>query len=143
MYYVYPALQNNQLVVGVYNAEAVQQNFPPVITASNTYTVNEGVAFSAPITITNMDGAQPTLSGADSGLFSIVSTGGDSYSLTMTAKNFEAPADANSDNAYQVTIVANDGVNPSVTFDITITVLDVNEGFWDLAPPSKRIVRFS
>ena len=41
--------------------------------------------------------------------------------------NYEAPADANTDNVYQVTIQVSDGTTDTVTQPITITVIDVNE----------------
>src|SRR5438874_11950671 len=56
------------------------------------------VCTPAPFTITG---------GADQALFSIDGTG----HLTMTAKNFEAPADADGNNTYVVEVTANDGVN--------------------------------
>ena len=41
--------------------------------------------------------------------------------------NYEAPADANNDNVYQVTIQVSDGTTDTVTQPITITVINVNE----------------
>ena len=64
-----------------------------------------------------------SLSGADSGDFSISSAG----VLTFNASpNYEAPADANTDNVYLVTVQASDETNIG-TLDVTITVTDVNE----------------
>ncbi len=62
--------------------------------------------------------------GADAARFSINgSTGALSF---VSAPNYEAPADANSDNAYQVTVRVSDGTlfNSQV---LTVTVSDVNE----------------
>ena len=41
--------------------------------------------------------------------------------------DYEQPADRDTDNVYQITVVASDGTNPG-TFDVTITVTEVNEG---------------
>ena len=79
--------------------------------------------------------AQPTmmaprftwsLSGTDRGDFSISATG----VLTFrNPPNFEAPADANRNNEYLVTVRANDGATTG-TMAVKVTVTDVNE------PPS-------
>ena len=64
-----------------------------------------------------------SLSGTDSGDFSI--TGG---ALTFKQPpNFEAPADSNKDNAYQVTVNANDGNGGTASIAVTITVTNVEE----------------
>ena len=64
-----------------------------------------------------------SLTGADSGDFSIDgSTGAVKF---LVPPNFEAPADADADNAYQITVHANDGVYDT-TQDVTISVTDVN-----------------
>ena len=41
--------------------------------------------------------------------------------------NYEQPADSDTDNEYEITVVASDGANRG-TLDVTITVTDVNEG---------------
>ncbi|MEQ1917326.1 MAG: cadherin domain-containing protein, partial [Gallionella sp.] len=100
---------------------------PPVITTPTTFNVNENVAFSVPLSSTDVDtvGINPAnfiiSSGADAGQFSIVAT-----NLTMMAKNYEAPADANTNNTYVVQVSANDGVNTAVS-TITVTVINVND----------------
>ena len=52
-----------------------------------------------------------SLSGADMGDFMISSTGVLTFSA---APNYEAPADANADNTYMVTVEANDGTNTAM-----------------------------
>ncbi|MEQ1629534.1 MAG: hypothetical protein ABL873_03405, partial [Gallionella sp.] len=100
---------------------------PPVITTPTTFNVNENVAFSVPLSSTDVDtvGINPAnfiiSSGADAGQFSIVAT-----NLTMMAKTYEAPADANTNNTYVVQVSANDGVNTAVS-TITVTVINVND----------------
>ena len=64
-----------------------------------------------------------SLSGADSGDFSISNAG----ELTFTTSpDYEAPADADTNNVYQVTIEASDGTNTG-TLGATVTVTNVNE----------------
>ena len=71
------------------------------------------------------DAARATwsLEGDDAGDFRISSAG----VLTFrTTPNYEAPADAGTDNVYQVTVEANDGTN-TATKDVTVMVTNVNE----------------
>ena len=65
-----------------------------------------------------------SLSGDDSGDFSISSSGVLSFSA---APDYENAADADTDNVYEVTVNASDGTN-SGSLDVTVTVTDVNEG---------------
>ncbi len=66
--------------------------------------------------------------GADNGLFSLGATTG---VLTFTAApDFEAPADANTDNAYEVQVTVTDGAALTDVQDITVSVTNVN----DVAP---------
>ncbi|GAB5522944.1 MAG: hypothetical protein Roseis2KO_08160 [Roseivirga sp.] len=60
--------------------------------------------------------------GNDEGLFDI--SGG--VVTFKAAPDFEAPADANTDNAYVIEVQANDGLN-TATQTVTITVTDVDE----------------
>ena len=62
--------------------------------------------------------------GADGGEFAISDGGALTFSSTP---DFERPADAGSDNVYEITVVASDGANEG-TLDVTVTVTDVNEG---------------
>ena len=48
--------------------------------------------------------------------------------MTMAALDYEAPADADTDNAYEVTVTASDGnAADDATIAVTITVTDVDE----------------
>src|SRR4051812_46597248 len=88
----------------------------------------ENTALSVALTSTDADtvGTNPATftitGGADQGLFVIDGTG----HLTMTAKDFEAAADADHNNTYVVEVTANDGAN-STPKTITVTVNNVNE----------------
>ncbi|WP_280151455.1 cadherin domain-containing protein [Piscinibacter sp. XHJ-5] len=65
-----------------------------------------------------------SLTGVDSGLFSIDASSGEVRFLA--SPNHEAPADANGDNAYQIVVHANDGTNDTAQA-VTVTVTDVVE----------------
>lgn len=104
------------------------------------FIINDGAAASASIsvpegttTITTIDAIDANngimsysiTGGADAALFSINSSTGE---LTFnTAPNFEAPADANADNVYEVQVTAADGVDGADVQTLNITVTDVAE----------------
>ena len=68
-----------------------------------------------------------TLSGADAASFDIEDTTG--QLMTKAALDFEAPADTDTDNAYEVTVTASDGNTAAdATIAVTITVTDLAEG---------------
>ena len=62
--------------------------------------------------------------GTDSDDFTIGENGELSFS---GSPDHEQPADADSDNVYEITVVASDGQNEG-TLDVTVTVTEVNEG---------------
>lgn len=101
---------------------------PPVFTSATEATVAEnmtGAIYTA--TATDADGNNITYSiagGADAADFTVnASTGALSF---VETPDFEAPADANGDNVYQVTIRASDGTN-TTDQTVTITVTDEDE----------------
>ena len=65
-----------------------------------------------------------TLSGDDSDDFSISAAGALSFN---SSPDFETPADADTDNIYQVTVEASDGTTDKVTLAVTVTVTNVDE----------------
>ena len=84
----------------------------------------------ATYTASGPDAAQATwsLSGDDAGDFSI-SSGGE---LTFASEpDFEAPADADEDNVYEVTVEADDGTN-TASRSVTVTVTDADDPEPDL-----------
>ena len=78
-----------------------------------------------------------SLKGSDAGDFEISNEDSDLGQLTFKeAPNFEAPADANGDNMYMVTVVVTDaGIEGkgklSAERDVVVTVTNVNEGMAD------------
>jgi VCBS repeat-containing protein len=78
-------------------------------TAVHTFTANESVTWSR--------------SGTDQSFFTISSGG----ALTITARNFEAPADSDSNNTYVVLITATDGAANATNQTLTVTITNINE----------------
>ena len=73
-----------------------------------------------------------SLSGPDMGDFSIGRSTGE---VTFrAAPNYEMPMDADTDNRYQITVVANDGTNDA-TLPVTVMVVNVDEDAADTADP--------
>ena len=110
-----------------------QVNEPPVISVGGLAVTGQsaidyaenGTGMVATYSAAGPDAARATwsLEGDDAGDFSISTAG----VLTFrTTPNYEAPADAGTDNVYQVTVQANDGTN-TATKAVTVTVTDVDE----------------
>ena len=89
--------------------------------------IAEGTAAVTTVAASDADGDTPTYAisgGADELLFSIDATSG---ALTFqAAPDYEAPADADTNNAYIVEVTATDGTH-ATTQTITVTVTNVNE----------------
>lgn len=79
-------------------------------TAVHTFTANESVTWSK--------------GGTDGTFFAINSSSG---VLTITARDFESPADNGNDNTYVVTITATDGASNATTQTLTVTITNINE----------------
>ena len=90
---------------------------------SASYEENDTAAV-ATYTAAGPDAASATwsLSGADAGDFTI--TGG--VLRFRSVPDYERPADADTDNVYEVTVTANDGTNTAER-DVTVTVTDADD----------------
>ncbi len=108
-------------------------NEAPVVSGTATFTTNENQDLpSAVYTARDPEAAAGVtttitwrVSGRDGGDFTIDRETG---VLTFrTPPDYERPADSNRDNVYEVTVRAYDGRNYG-DFDVTVTVLAVNEG---------------
>jgi VCBS repeat-containing protein len=114
---------NQTLTITVTNV-----NETPVITSGAPANVPENTAGTFhTVTATDPDGTTPTYAisgGADAADFAInATTGALSFAV---APNFEAPADADTNNVYVVTVRATDGtLFDDETYNVTVT--DVNE----------------
>ena len=107
-------------------------NEAPVLTANNGLTINADVEENSTsvtaITAADVD-ADSVLSysisgGADAALFAINASTGELRFIA--APDYETPADAGSDNTYNVTVQVSDGILTD-TQDIVINVTNVNE----------------
>ncbi|WPB83926.1 FG-GAP-like repeat-containing protein [Sediminicoccus rosea] len=114
------------------------ENDAPTITSAARVSVREdagGVIHQA--SAHDRDGTTEftwSLSGADAARFRINPTNG-AISFA-TPPDFEAPGDADRDNDYDVTLIANDGT-VGTTQALTITVTDVPDGVIRLGGPGK------
>ena len=98
-------------------------------TATVAYAENATTAVTT-VVASDADAGQTvtfTLSGADAGLFSITSVGGELR--FNTAPDYENPGSASRSNVYTVIVTATDGQTPPMTATqtLTITVTDVND----------------
>ena len=86
-----------------------------------------GENIGAPVTATDADAGDTlayTLGGADMASFDI--DAGTGQLMTRVALDYEDPADADTNNAYEVTVTATDGnAADDATIDVTITVTDM------------------
>ena len=100
----------------------------PVITSSATPSVAENTTAVVNLTATDADLPGQTVSfsitgGADSALFQLV--GGQLEFIA--APDYEAPADADANNIYQVQVTADDGAGRTAVQNLSATVTPVND----------------
>lgn len=128
------AAGNSYSQVMTIQVDDVIENASPTITSNGngpTASINVAENTTAVTTVTATDADLDTLTysisgGVDAGLFSIGSSSG---VLTFdAAPDFESPADANSDNVYEVTVLVSDGNGGTDTQAISVTVTDAVEG---------------
>ena len=100
-----PTITGPSSATGSTSSKSIAENS----TVVHTFTANESVTWS--------------VSGTDSSFFSITSGG----VLTITSRNFEAPADVGTNNTYIVTITATDLGSNVKTQELTVTITNVNE----------------
>ncbi|MEP7350093.1 MAG: cadherin domain-containing protein [Sphingorhabdus sp.] len=122
-------IDQQQIAVTVGN---VNDNSPVITSNSGGATaaigINENSVTVTTVAATDADGTAPTYSivgGADAALFSIDPQTG--TLVFITAPDFEAPADFNGDNIYDVIVQASDGTNTDQQ-EIAVTVGNLNDG---------------
>ncbi|MEO1028894.1 MAG: carboxylesterase family protein [Pseudomonadota bacterium] len=102
-------------------------NNPPVFTSANTVSVAENSAGSFYTATANDPNGDDILfsvtGGADQAQFNIVP--GPGSLLFVAAPDFEAPADADGDNVYEVEITATDERGATAVLQLTVTVTDL------------------
>ncbi len=98
----------------------------PVFTSGNAPSVGENHTISVPAHDASLQGGEDgitySLSGTDAALFNLYT--GTGQILFKASPDYEAPADANADNAYQVTLRATDRAGNSTDQALTINVTD-------------------
>jgi len=101
-------------------------NLAPVIGGSQAVDLLEGLQLSETYSFSDPenDSITTSLSGDDAGLMALSSDGNLTFSQIP---DFEAAADINADNVYDVNIVASDGANET-SYAISITVANATEG---------------
>lgn len=108
------------------NVAAAAPNTAPTFTSANSASVAENQTSAIDVNATDVDNDTITYSisgGADASLFSIVPATG--VVTFNTAPDFEAPADAGTDNIYNIVVTADDGNGGSTNQSIAVTVTDV------------------
>ena len=97
------------------------------INAIADVTINENAAYTSvtpALSGTPIGSVTYTISGTDAGDFSINSSTG---VVTMVARNYESPADSDTNNTYALTITVTDADNNSDSEAWVVTVADVTE----------------
>jgi hypothetical protein len=108
-----PATTNQTITVSV-------TNIGPTITSSATQTTPENSAFSMTLTASESVTWSKT-GGADTALFTLSGA-----TLSLAAKDFEVPTDANTDNVYVVQVTATSvATSETASQTINVTVTDV------------------
>jgi len=102
---------------------------PPVITGPGSATgATSSISIAESATAVTTFAANETVtwtkSGTDGAFFTIGSSSG---VLTITARDFETKADANTDNIYVVVITATDGAANATSQTLSVTITNVNE----------------
>ncbi|MBV1688580.1 tandem-95 repeat protein [Novosphingobium sp. G106] len=104
-------------------------NEGPLFSSPSTFAADENQTAAAQLAATDADGDHLTYSisgGLDADLFTIdTATGAISF---KAAPNFEAPADADHDNVYEIDVAVDDGHGLVGEDSIKVTVGNVNEG---------------
>ena len=105
----------------------INQNNAPTLSSIGDISIVEGSAAVTTVSGTDSDGDTLvfTLTGADSSLFSVATSGELSF---VEAPDFELPGDANGDNVYELTVRVSDPSNASDSESIVVTVIDALDG---------------
>jgi VCBS repeat-containing protein len=101
-----PTITGPSSATGATSSISISEN----TTSVHTFTANESVTWSK--------------SGTDGSFFAINSSSG---VLTITARDFESPADNGNNNTYVVVITATDGASNATSQTLTVTITNVNE----------------
>ncbi len=98
----------------------------------------ENQSYSVMVTLSGdepVDAVAWALSGADASLFALSEAADNEATVSMAARDFETPVDADGNNVYQFTLTATDAEDNEASASASITVTDVAE---DAAPEQER-----
>ncbi|HAZ95485.1 MAG TPA: hypothetical protein DCW94_07335, partial [Porticoccaceae bacterium] len=98
----------------------------PVVTGDQTIAVLEGVQLTNAYSASDPEDGTVTLSlaGTDASVMTLSAAGDLTFN---TVPDFEAPLDSDTDNVYNVSVVASDSVNET-SYAVAITVANATEG---------------
>ena len=119
-----------QTVLVTITSASTGNDHAPVFTSAVTESVAENTTAVQTISATDADLPAQVITfaisgnGADDTKFQI--TGGDQL-VFIAARDFETPLDANSDNVYEVELVADDGHGLTTLQTVLVTIVQVNE----------------
>jgi len=94
----------------------------PTITSGNAFSQPENSLWTLTLTA-NEAVTWSKVGGADQALFTLVGN-----QLSLTARDYEIPTDADTNNTYIVQVRATDGAGNQTNQTITLTVTDISEG---------------
>lgn len=99
----------------------VPENRSPSVTNPGAISVQEFTTAVTRLSVTDPDGnaVSLSLSGPDAGAFSLTNDGSLRFALPP---DFNAPADADGNNVYQMTVTANDTYSTPTTLSLSVTV---------------------
>ena len=107
-------------------SETAASNLEPVVTGDQTIAVLEGVQLTNAYSASDPEDGTVTLSlaGTDASVMTLSAAGDLTFN---TVPDFEAPLDSDTDNVYNVSVVASDSVNET-SYAVAITVANATEG---------------
>lgn len=102
----------------------VPENTPPTLSDPGPISLPENSTLVAELSVSDADGNPVTLSlsGPDAAAFSIANDGSIRFAIPA---DFEAPADADGNNEYRVTVTADDTYSTPTSVDLVISITDV------------------
>lgn len=106
-------------------------NRAPQFTSPSSFTFEENAPVTFTLAATDRDGDAVTFALApapDADLFTVDPTSGAVVAIAPGAFDFEAPDDADANNAYELAFIASDG-RASITRAITVTIIDAPDFF--------------
>lgn len=109
------------LGIGIRSRALTGDSTAPTITSSASVSLAENTALSHSLTADETV-TWSKVGGADTALFTVAGS-----TLSMTARDYEVPTDANTDNAYVVTVRATDTALNTTDQTITVTITDQDE----------------